>query len=124
MTDYTDRLVDHFRSAVTASFELDQESISTLCSLLSDSVKEVGVPEAPRRRGTRKAPSKPRKKSAYNVFVAEQMKTDEVKALEPNQRMKHIGATWTAMEDDAKAPYSELADAANQEAAPAVAETA
>lgn len=46
----------------------------------------------------------------YQLFVQEQMKTDEIKALESRQRMKAIGEKWKKEKEGSKKAKDEEED--------------
>lgn len=112
-----DQVVEKFRAQVVDSYELDTEVVDSLCEMLREA--EGGVPLPTGRRG-RAAPAKesnkrPRRKSAYNVYVREQMQDEEIKAMGHRDKMGAIAGRWRQLTDDAKGTYKELAAAENAE---------
>jgi hypothetical protein len=56
---------------------------------------------------------KPRKASAYNIYVKEKMQEATVKAVPQKEKMGMIGKMWAALSTEQKQPYNVLAEAQN-----------
>lgn len=113
----TDRLTaaeETFKSLILEQYDLESDFISAICVIFRKSVESLGETSgAPKRRTASTKPKKARKKSAYNVFVREMMKTDEIKDLDHKQKMGAIAKLWKELGDDERTPYTTLADEEN-----------
>lgn len=128
VTDSLTKAQDSFRTAMLETYELDQEVVEAICGLFLDSAKPLAeevaaaAPKRARASGVSddKKAKKPRKKSAYNVFVREQMKTDEIKSVPHKAKMGAIAQTWKALSDEDRVQYHTLADTENGTVEPEV----
>ena len=113
-----------FKSMVLEQFDLEADFVDTLCGMFrkaADSLSEGGA--APKRRSAASSsasskPKKSRKKSAYNVFVREMMKTDDIRDLDHKQKMGAIAKLWKELDEAERAPYADLAKDENDVPAP------
>lgn len=114
-----------FRAAVADQFELEPEFLDTVCDLfikaalpLTENVpvaKKVPAAKADAPVKTRQ----PRKKSAYNVFVREQMKSDAIKPIDHKDKMGAIAKSWKELSETDKKRYTDLANDENKTVVPA-----
>lgn len=58
-------------------------------------------------------PKKPRKSSAYNIYVKEMMQDPKVKSVPQKEKMSIIGNLWKALPEAGRAPYKARADEVN-----------
>lgn len=118
--------VESFRKSVVEQYELDESFVDDICAKFEAAVQPLAeAAAAPKRRGGgANKPKKARKKSAYNVFVREMMKTDEIQNLNHKEKMGAIAEKWKTLKDDDKTPYVEMASAENDAAVPPAEETA
>jgi hypothetical protein len=120
-----------FRAAVADQFELEPEFLDTVCELfvkaalpLTESTTVASKKAAAPRDEVVKV-RQPRKKSAYNVYVREQMKTDDIKSIDHKSKMAAIAKSWKELSEEDKARYTSLANDENVPvAAPAPADEA
>jgi len=103
-----------FKTMVLEQFDLESDFVDTLCSMFrkaADSLCEGSA--APKRRSAAASasskPKKSRKKSAYNVFVREMMKTEDIRDLDHKQKMGAIAKLWKELDEAERAPYADLA---------------
>jgi hypothetical protein len=124
---------------ITKKYQIDAEVIEDFRSLLTNVLAPyylynndptVGAKKGkkaskaePKEPKDPKKVSKPRKTSAYNVYVKEMMQTDGIKAVPQKEKMSKIGQEWKTLSDAAKGTYKTLAEAQNA-ANPAFAVTA
>jgi hypothetical protein len=104
-----------FRKSVEDQYELTKEFVDDVCVKFCAAVQslaESATSAAPKRRSTSK-PKKQRKKSAYNVYVREMMKTEKIQELNHKQKMGAIADEWKLLEDADKVPYNEMAAVEN-----------
>lgn len=122
---------DAFRSLVNDNYELDAEFVDKLCEYWTQTtspllaitavVAPVQVSSAPLKKGRGKTlvssvdetvadkPKQRRKKSAYNVYVREMMKTNDIQQLDHKHKMGAIADQWRALNDEGKAEYVNMA---------------
>lgn len=112
--------VETFRKSVVEQYELDDSFVTDLCAKLEAAVQPLAeAAAAPKRRGGASGkPKKARKKSAYNVFVREMMKTEKIRDLNHKAKMGAIAEEWKALKDEDKTPYIDMAATENEAAAP------
>ena len=115
-----------FRESVAAQFELESDFLDTITDLFVKAAKSLAE-SAPVKKGGKATPAPtpeaapakvaraPRKKSAYNVYVREMMKTESVQALDHKQKMGAIASSWNALSDEQKKVYSDMASNENVE---------
>ncbi len=115
-------IVTTFSGKVKAKYQLGDDFMTDVESMMSAVLAKFyifGEPQqltaADESAGKKKAkgPKKPRKTSAYNVYVKEKMQEDTVKAAPQKQKMGLIGAMWKQLDDAGKAPFKVKADALN-----------
>ena len=108
-----------FRKLVLDSYDLDTEFVDKLGEFYTSTVTELvdglSVPKA--KRNTTGKPKTKRKKSAYNVFVREMMKTEDIQELDHKEKMSAIAKLWKAIEADEKEKYTQMAADENAAAA-------
>lgn len=131
-TENVENATASFRKLVLASYELDDAFVDSICGFYQQTVKDLlaSLP-APKARGraaakettvaveqAEAAPKKERakgsrKKSPYNIFVREMMKTAEIQSLDHKQKMSAIANKWKSLDDAGKAPYTQMANEEN-----------
>jgi hypothetical protein len=126
-----DKAVNAFRANVQEEYELDTEVVDRLCVFFRNNVSGLTVADkaektdkvektdkAPKKGAVKKTaekvavpetPKTVRKKSAYNVYVREMMKTPAVSALNHRDKMCAIATLWKAMTDADKVKYTQMA---------------
>ncbi len=112
-----------FRASIAEEYELESDFLDTMERLFVKAATPLAsVTEAADKKTVRAAkdaaPAKtraPRKKSAYNVYVREQMKTAEIQAISHKEKMSAIASGWNALTDDQKKVYADLANGENVE---------
>ena len=112
-----------FRKQVLAQFELEEAVMDQICSIYRSSVEKyhgkAAASTGAKASAVAKADRPKRKRSAYNVFVREQMKTDNIRALDHKAKMSAIATLWKGLPEDEKTPYTEMAARENAGAADA-----
>ncbi len=107
-----------FRFAVAENFELDTEFLDNITELFvkhaAPLVKKTAVPASPAAEEKVRAP---RKKSAYNVYVREQMKTVDIQGVDHKQKMGAIASRWNSLTEEQKKVYADMAAGENGEPA-------
>lgn len=114
----TDRLTaaeETFKLLLEEQYELETDFVATVCGLFRKAAEPLAeASAAPKRtRAASNKPKKTRKKSAYNVFVREMMKSDEIKDRDHREKMGAIAKLWKDLGDEARAPYTEMANDEN-----------
>jgi len=113
-----------FRASIAEEYELESDFLDTMERLFVKaatplaSVAEAAGKKAAARAAKDAAPAKvraPRKKSAYNVYVREQMKTAEIQAISHKEKMSAIASGWNGLNDEQKKVYADLATGENLE---------
>jgi hypothetical protein len=117
----------YFRKQVLESYDLEEEFIKKLCDIFSDACdKHLSCSTTTAKGATAaKSSAKPktkRKKSAYNLYVREMMKTEEIQTLDHKEKMSAIAKQWKALDDAAKVEYTEMASNENAAATEATEE--
>jgi hypothetical protein len=114
-----------FRESVAANFELEADFLNTITELFVKAatplvdVNATATASASTKKTTRNAqqteakPRTPRKKSAYNVYVREQMKTADIQGVDHKQKMGAIAARWNALTEEQKKVYTDMASNEN-----------
>jgi hypothetical protein len=142
-TENVDKATQAFRKLILASYELDDSFVDSLCDFYVNTVKELlaslPAPKAARGRATttvastaaattaaplvgegaeapkkEKAAKGSRKKSSYNIFVREMMKSAEIQSLDHKQKMGAIAGKWKSLDDAARADYDRMANEENE----------
>lgn len=124
MPEKNDRLTaaeTSFKTMLLDQFDLEADFVATLCGMFCKAAEPlVEASAAPKRRTAAATsgsdatkPKKTRKKSAYNVFVREMMKTDSIKDLDHKQKMGAIAQLWKGLPSDERVQYSDLATEEN-----------
>lgn len=121
------RATKRFRKELLDSFELDSELVEQFTDIFSrhaESLTSIGVAHS----GSSDEPSESeqvtehvhepvqkrvRKRSAYNVYVREQMQTEEIKAVPHKERMRHIAGLWKNVSEEDRSGYKSKADEEN-----------
>lgn len=117
----TERLTaaeETFRKLVLDQYELEEDFVSTVCGFFRKAAEPLAESAAAPKR-TRAASSKPkkqRKKSAYNVYVREMMKTEDIQKLNHKEKMGAIATLWKSLSLDDRTPYTDMAKVENDEA--------
>jgi hypothetical protein len=109
---------EQFRDKIQNSYELEPEFVSALCAMYRETVEPLLADAGAATKRTRAASSKsatkkPRKKSAYNVFVREMMKTTGIKDLDHKQKMGAIAKMWKDLDAGARDQYTDMAKEEN-----------
>jgi hypothetical protein len=119
-----------FRESVAAQFELETDFLDNITDLFVKAAQplvEAGAvsqkkgggraaaPAAEAAPAAAKAARAPRKKSAYNVYVREMMKTESIQALDHKQKMGAIAGSWNALTEEQKKVYADMASNENVE---------
>lgn len=115
---------EDFRQEVTNSYEMDDIFIDAVVAMFVKHASGLCAPvEAPAAKAPRKAakaaaapgePKTSRKKSAYNVYVRQQMSTAEIKGVPHKEKMGKIAQSWAALSEEEKAEYKEMARQENE----------
>jgi hypothetical protein len=138
-TENVEKATESFRKLVLASYELDDAFVDAICGFYTKTVTELlaGLPapkpakvrgasaaaaaaapsssvEAAEPAKKEKAVKGSRKKSPYNIFVREMMKTAEVQSLDHKQKMGAIAGKWKSLDEGSKAEYTRLANEENE----------
>ena len=108
----------YFRKQVLDSYDLEDDFIKKLCDIFNDACEKHlnSSTGGGKSAATTKPPTKPktkRKKSAYNLYVREMMKTDDVQKLDHKDKMCAIAKQWKSIDDTDKARYVEMANSEN-----------
>lgn len=118
-----DKVVDTFRSQLTSEYELDEEFIGSVSDMLRNILTPVITELEQQQEGgakrRRKRTGVKRKKSAYNVFVREQMKSKSLAKVNHKDKMGKIATMWKELSDRQKQKFIKLADKENAAAAKA-----
>jgi hypothetical protein len=111
---------ESFRAQILAQYDLEADFVSVVCGFFRTSAEpllEGGVAPKRTRAGADASvvakPKKSRKKSAYNVFVREMMKSADVQKLDHKEKMGAIAALWKGLGEDSKVQYTDLAKTEN-----------
>jgi hypothetical protein len=113
-----------FRASIAEEYDLESDFLDAMTRLFVKAATPL-VSEATTQKagkGSKAAvreptkPRAPRKKSAYNVYVREQMKTAEIQAIDHKEKMSAIAAGWNALTDEQKKVYADMATGENVEA--------
>src|SRR3989338_9666764 len=118
-------------NAVSSKYELDDEEFKgDLFSLIVESLKNHKLqaptqttdgapdttarkPRKPRKPRAPKEAGKKTKRSGYNLFVQDEMKSEAAKALVPTSRMGHCAGVWKEMSDEQKQVWKDRATELN-----------
>ena len=119
----TERLTaaeESFRSLILEQYDLEPEFVSAICGIFSKAAGPLAEASAltKRARASSSKPKKSRKKSAYNVFVREMMKTGDIKELDHKQKMGAIAKLWKELDLTDRSPYADMATEENTVASP------
>lgn len=109
-----------FKTLLLERYELESDFVDSICDIFSKVVEpllETGTTSKRTRTASSKA-KKPRKKSAYNVFVREMMKTDDIKELDHKQKMGAIAKLWKDLDASSRSPYTDMANDENASSEP------
>lgn len=119
----TDRLTtaeESFKTLLLEQYDLESDFVASICGIFRKAAEQLAeTSAAPKRaRSASNKPKKTRKKSAYNVYVREMMKTDDIKDLDHKQKMGAIAKLWKELGDDDRTPFADMANDENNAAAP------
>ena len=109
--DFLDALVDYILEIRPGEATLHHGNYSDWLAQ-QETAADPPVAAEPKKKKA-KGPKKPRKTSAYNVYVKEKMQDATVKAAPQKEKMSLIGTMWKQLDDAGKAPYGAQADALN-----------
>lgn len=120
----TDRLTaaeESFKTLLLEQYDLESDFVASICGIFRKAAEQLAeTSAAPKRaRSASNKPKKTRKKSAYNVFVREMMKTDDIKALDHKLKMGAIAQLWKDLVEDDRTPFADMANVENSAATPA-----
>lgn len=122
-TELVDQVEETFRKRMLETYDLEDAFVNDICSMVRDAVESLATTAsaAPksRARNTQSKAKKQRKKSAYNVYVREMMKTEDIQKLNHKEKMGAIAALWKQLDGEAKSPYTDMANVENAENTPA-----
>lgn len=121
MTGSIDQVLSAFKKQLTEEYELDEEFIGSLTEMLKTHITpviealeaEVKAASADGKKKRNRRTGVKRKKSAYNVFVREQMKSKALADVHHKEKMGKIAALWKGLTDKQKQKYTKLADKEN-----------
>lgn len=106
-----------FRSELTENYELDDEFVQSLADLFTKYATPLANVAPKRSRVAKTGAEKPRrKKSAYNLYVREQMASEAVKHIAHRDKMGFIANLWANASDEEKAAYKSKAEDENSSA--------
>lgn len=110
-----------FRTQLLEQYDLESDFVDSICGFFRSAVAPLAeaAPAPKRARGGSSKPRRQRKKSAYNVYVREMMKTEDIQKLSHKEKMGAIAALWKDLDDEGKVPYTDMANAENTAAAEA-----
>lgn len=111
-------IVDEVAGCITKKYGIDESVVGDFKTMVLECLGPYyiySVKPGSGGKGKRKAkgPKKPRKTSAYNVYVKEKMQQEDIKATPQKEKMVKIGAMWKQLDDTGKGPYKTQADALN-----------
>jgi hypothetical protein len=115
----TDRLSlseETFRKLVLDQYDLEDDFVNNICGYFRTAAEPLLEGTGTSKRGARSGTSRPkkqRKKSAYNVYVREMMKTEDIQKLNHKEKMGAIAALWKGLSDPDRTPYASMADTEN-----------
>jgi hypothetical protein len=111
-----------FRASIAEEYDLEEDFLDAMTRLFVKAASAI-VTEAVQAGGkaTKAAaepakPRVPRKKSAYNVYVREQMKSADIQAISHKEKMSAIAAGWNALTAEQKKVYADMANGENDNA--------
>jgi len=121
-------IVDKVADSITQRYGIEEDVINAFKTMILESlapyyIYTVKPGSGGKSKRKAKGPKKPRKTSAYNVYVKEKMQEEEIKSTPPREKMGKIGKMWKMLDDAGKAPYASQAEALNA-ANPALQEAA
>jgi hypothetical protein len=112
-----------FRDLVEKQYDLESDFIDKLCEFFAVAAEKLGSGTvAKASKASPAAAGKPkqrRKKSAYNLYVREMMKTDEIQQLDHHEKMGAIARQWKSLSAEDKVEYTDMAATENSAAAEA-----
>lgn len=115
------KAAENFRETMVSEFELEADFVDTVVGMFTTCASPLceAAPAAAKTTRKPKAASdeaKPkRKKSAYNVFVREQMSSEEIKAVPHKEKMGRIAGMWAGLSPEDKEAFKAKADSENAE---------
>jgi hypothetical protein len=104
-----------FKNLLLEAYDLEPDFVDAVCKNFRKAATPLAEASVATKR-TRNASDKPkktRKKSAYNVYVREMMKTPDIKDLDHKQKMGAIAKLWKELSADDRTPYAEMANDEN-----------
>lgn len=128
------QIVEEIASNISAAYGIDENIVNDFKTMMMNAMSAYYVYDSDQAKANKKASKgkaavasdvakKPRKTSAYNVYVKKMMQSADVKEVPQKDKMTKIGAMWKALTEDQRAAYKVDADAENA-ANPALADTA
>jgi len=125
------KIVEKITSNISANYGIDGAILTDFSSMMMNALAEYYVydsdpTKAPRKSkaakdDAAKGPKKPRKTSAYNVYVKKMMQEPDIKTIPQKEKMAKIGERWATVPQAEKDSYQAQADAENS-ANPALAD--
>lgn len=109
-----------FRKQVLDSYDLEEDFIKKLCDYFTASASPLVGSATKSTASASKAANKERpkrRKSAYNLYVREMMKTAEIQELDHKEKMSAIAKQWKTLSADERVEYSDMATNENAAAA-------
>ena len=94
--------------------EDDGDVVEVVGDLLKEFVKMSSVNNSTKKANKSKVKKK-RKKSAYNIFVKEMSKSEEIKELPNKDRFCALGKMWKSYDEEEKGTWQGKADTINHE---------
>jgi len=114
-TEAVSSAMQGFRDEVTSEYQIEEDFADKICELFE--LHATPLTEFSQKRkntGAKNGSNKPRrKKSAYNIFVRDQMATDVIKVTKHKEKMAKIAELWKSITDEEKVTYQESADVEN-----------
>ncbi len=112
------QICDEIASCITKKYGIDETVVADFKTMILESLSpyylySVKPGSGGKAKRKAKGPKKPRKTSAYNVYVKEKMQEPDIKATPQKEKMAKIGAMWKQLDDAGKAPFKVKADAVN-----------
>lgn len=113
-----------FRKQILDNYDLEEDVVNALVDYFTEAATKHLLTAAPAAKAAKsaagtsgpKAAKPKRKKSAYNIYVREMMKTDDIQALDHKEKMSAIAKQWKELNADEKAPYNDMAHKENDAA--------
>jgi len=94
----------------------DDSDVETVVGNLIEAFRKMKV-KVPKTKAAKAKGTKKRKKSAYNVFVKEMFRKEEIQELPNRERFGALGKIWKSYGEEEKAEWQEKANKINEEEA-------